>query len=253
MLNHSLTWQTEVPFPIWTVKSEVGGNYLVVEVREPDSGDISLLVVNKQSGSVEQTVIPEERKRVVLRGVCNNLLLISFFKDLSRPDQQDLLAYSFTGTLVWWKADFCFQELSGETIRGLHTKLGGSTVYLQGSTGNQTTHFKESQPQYWTAFYPQDSASFTTLTTFVQLKTELKPATGIDYMEGFGLATIKFGMLEAGNSMGVLLVTNEGGEVLLLEKIVTDWEGFMTGVFFMDGRSVTYIRNRRVIGQFTFL
>jgi hypothetical protein len=255
-----ITFSEQVPGIIWKTLADPDHGRLYIEVRNNDRKQVSFSALDLENCQwLWYNVTLDEPWWISLAAVSGNTLLFTVYTDTNNPDKKSIFAFDILlQKIQWWKVNFSITEVVGSFIRGVDSKFGSKEVMLKISDGMPADeepvvladeqNFIVIKPFQ----YPEGSAHFETLRSFVAMKCNILPVISIEYCEYHSLILIS--VFEGPEDLAnYLIVFNSAGDLLLKETLGEHLKGIALDTFFIFSGFLIFVKNKRELVSYRFV
>lgn len=227
---------------------------LLLEVRDEINRKVSFSAFNFGSKSfLWRDFLFTESWWATLLAARESVFLIQTYTNQDNPDVKTLYGLDIvTRKVLWQKEDFSFTRFARHGIEGLSGRQDPLIVVLDLLTGrilDPMPKLDSGEDEISDPIrpfpYQEGTSYFTTVSKFLSERYEHQPEGTIEYQEHEGLIFISYYMREKSGLVNYLLVMNERGEKLLLEKIDEHLKGLGADTFFILSGCLFFVRNKQ--------
>lgn len=253
----SLIFKHNFDRTVWQMALEPQKGLLAIELRDHKEAEVSfsLLALHPPVFRFDGYVF-EEGWWMSLAALKGNTLLVKKYLDSQQPEKQALLAVNVDSLDVeWWLDHFQLMEIGSDTVLGWQGEgeartytaidVGGPKVESDAwdSVRKVTSENAEVNALYPT-HYPEESAHFGTVRSFILDVCNIEPIGAFDYLEVGGLIIISWFYSEGSSMANELLVVNDQGQIVTREKLGTGLDALAFDTFFVLKNSLVFVANK---------
>jgi hypothetical protein len=238
---------------IWNIVSSSENTSMFIEIRDEQRKQVHFSGIDLSSRKlIVDHLTFEEPWWISLADVSEGLLLLKVYTDINNPDKKAILAYDLNKRSIgWWKNNFSMSFVSEGRVFGSETGLGMKFLVLDLLSGEPSSNQAVPPPkQNFQVIKPlqyhQETSHFDTMKSFLQKKYQMVPESVIEYLEYAHHIIVSFYAREV-SLVNFLIVMDESGEELLIEKIGEELKGIGSDTFFILEGFLIFVKNRSAL------
>ena len=238
----------QFPGVVWNTVAMPDHHVLLLEIRDHALKSVSFSAIQYAENKILwRDFSLEEPWWINLAGASDGIILFNAYTETSNPDRKAILAYDLGRKLRWWRNDFSMTSVGQDHVRGVVSRLGLQEIALDLHSGEEVPLkapvAMDTSMVILPAQYPEGTAHFETVKTFLSQKLNLMPVLSLEYTEHHACIMISYYVMENGLA-NYLLVMQKNGAVMMHEKLGEQLKGIGLGTFFILSGCLIFVKNR---------